>query len=180
MNTGVPTGRGEMIDAWWMFREYIAGTTDPSISTVVRALGDMAAFHERAEQPEPWVTPVEQGEAGLDLSPEVMAAYDAPFHTPEAKAGARQWSSLVPTDPDMEGADVGMQTVEALGDWEKPAFVLYSDRDPITHGARDGLRELIPSAGAQPDVWIEGAGHFLQEEAGERVAEEIVAFVDRT
>jgi hypothetical protein len=79
-----------MIDAWWMFREHMAGTTDLSISTVVRTLGDTAAFHERAEQPEPWVTPVDQGEAGLDLSPEVMAAHDAPFHTPEAKAGARQ------------------------------------------------------------------------------------------
>jgi len=29
-------------------------------------------------------------------------------------------------------------------------------------------------------VWIEGAGHFLQEEAGEEVAEQIVDFVDRT
>jgi len=47
-------------------------------------------------------------------------------------------------------------------------------------GARDGLRELIPSAGHQPDVWIDGAGHFLQEEAGERVANAIVAFLDRT
>jgi pimeloyl-ACP methyl ester carboxylesterase len=116
MNTGVPTGQGEMIDAWWMFREYMVERPDPSISTVVRALGDMANFHERAEQPEPWVAPVERGGAGLDLSPEVAAAYDAPFHTPEAKAGARQWPSLVPTDSDMEGADIGMQTIEALGD----------------------------------------------------------------
>lgn len=80
----------------------------------------------------------------------------------------------------MEGADIGMQTVEAFGEWEKPTFLLYSDRDPITHGARDSLRELIPSASYQPDVWIDGAGHFLQEEAGERVANALVAFVDRT
>jgi len=180
MNTGVPTGQGSMIDAWWAFREYMAGTADPSISTVVRALGDMMSFHERAEQPEPWVAPIERGQAGLDLAPGVAAAYDAPFHTPDSKAGARQWPSLVSTDPAMEGAKIGMRAVEALGEWEKPAFVLYSDRDPITHGARDSLRELIPSAGAQPDIWIEGAGHFLQEEAGEAVAEAIVEFVDRT
>lgn len=180
MNTGVPTGKGSMIDAWWGFREYMPGTADPSISTVVRALGDMASFHERSEQPEPWVEPVERGEAGLDLAPGVAVAYDAPFHTPDSKAGAKRWPSLVPTGPDIEEAKVGTRAVEALGEWEKPAFVLYSDRDPITHGSRASLRELIPSAGAQPDIWIEGAGHFLQEEAGEAVEEAIVKFVDRT
>jgi haloalkane dehalogenase len=63
---------------------------------------------------------------------------------------------------------------------ENPAFVLYSDRDQITHGAHNDLRELVPSAGHQPDVWVEGAGYFLQEESGERVADAIVAFVYRT
>jgi haloalkane dehalogenase len=36
------------------------------------------------------------------------------------------------------------------------------------------------TASEQPDVWIEGAMHFLQEDAGEEIAGEIVAFVDRT
>lgn len=110
----------------------------------------------------------------------VAAGYDAPFHTPDSKAGARQWPSLFPTDPDTKGAKVGTRAVEALGEWEKPAFVLYFNRDPITHGARDSFRELVPSAGAQPDIRIEGAGHFLQEEPGEAVAEAIIEFVDRT
>lgn len=157
----------------------MAETTDPPISTVVRALGDMASFHELESQPEPWLAPIKRGEAGLDLAPAVAAAYDVPLHTAETKAGARRWPSLVPTDPDMDGASVGTRTLEALGEWENPAFVLYSDHDPITHGARESLRELIPSADAQPAIWIEGAGHFLQEEAGQIVAEAIVAFVNR-
>jgi haloalkane dehalogenase len=180
MNTGVPSGDGGMIEAWWAFREYMAETDDPPVSTAISALGDAAHYHDLDEQPDPWVAPVERGEAGLDLDRDVAAAYDAPFHTPEAKAGARMWPSLVPTDPEMGGADIGQEAIEALAAWEKPAFVLFGDEDPITGPGRDGLRELIPTATEQPDVWVDGAGHFLQEEAGEAVAAEIVGFVDRT
>ena len=67
-----------------------------------------------------------------------------------------------------------------LAEWEKPAFVLFSDSDPITHNARDPLRELIPTATEQPDTWVEDAMHFLQEDAGEEIAEETVAVVDRS
>ena len=180
MNTGTSSGDADMIEAWWAFREYIAETDDPSISTVVSALGDMAHYAGLDEQPDPWLAPVESGEAGLDLAPGVAAAYDAPFHTPEAKTGAKRWPSLLPTDLDIDGAEVGRAAIEALAEWEKPAFALFSDSDPITRDARDAMYELIPTASEQPDFWIEGAGHFLQEEAGEAVGEEIVGFVDRT
>jgi haloalkane dehalogenase len=42
------------------------------------------------------------------------------------------------------------------------------------------FRELIPSAADQPEVVIEGAGHFLQEEKGEQIAQYILEFVART
>jgi len=180
MNTGTPTGKRGMIDAWWGFREYMLHTEDPDISSVIEAVGDFEWYHECEEQPEPWTAPVENGEVGLDLPEDVQAAYDAPFHSPESKAGARRWPSLVPTDPDMAGAEIGQRAVAALQEWEEPAFVLFSDEDPITHATRDAYRSLIPSAEDQPDVWIEGVGHFLQEEAGEDVAERIVDFVGRT
>lgn len=180
MNTGTPTGKRGMIDAWWGFRDYMLETEDPPVSTVIRAVGDFQWYHEQDEQPDPWLAPVEEGEAGLDLDPAVAAAYDAPFPTPESKAGARKWPSLVPTDTGMDGAEIGQRAVAALREWEKPSFVLFSDSDPVTRETRDAYRNLIPSADAQPDVWIEGAGHFLQEEAGEEVAEEIVGFVRRT
>lgn len=32
----------------------------------------------------------------------------------------------------------------------------------------------------QPDTWVEDAMHFLQEDAGEEIAEETVAVVDRS
>jgi len=39
---------------------------------------------------------------------------------------------------------------------------------------------MIPTANDQPDVWIEGAAHFLQEDAGEEIAERVADFVERT
>ncbi|MDP1793921.1 MAG: haloalkane dehalogenase, partial [Acidimicrobiales bacterium] len=40
------------------------------------------------------------GGTTTDLSPEIIAAYDAPFPSEEYKAGARQFPALVPTSPD--------------------------------------------------------------------------------
>jgi haloalkane dehalogenase len=37
----------------------------------------------------------------------------------------------------------------------------------------------VPSAAAEPAVVINGAGHFLQEDAGEALADAVADFVDR-
>jgi haloalkane dehalogenase len=179
MNTGLPVA-AEMIDAWWAFRDYMWETRDPPISTVVSALGDMASYHDLDEQPTPWTAPVESGDAGLPLDDAVARAYDAPFQTADSKAGARAFPSLVPTDAEMEGVDVGRAAIAALSEWEKPTFVLYGDDDPITGVARDALRNRIPGADAGPDVWVEGAGHFLQEQRGAEIGRRIAAFARDT
>ncbi|MDY6779759.1 MAG: alpha/beta hydrolase, partial [Halobacteria archaeon] len=82
--------------------------------------------------------------------------------------------------PDDSGAERVRETRDFLSDWDKPAFVLFSNGDPITRPARDDLRQLIPTADEQPDVWVEGAGHFLQEDKGKEIAERILDFIERT
>lgn len=156
MNTDVPDGTQEMSDAWYEFAEFVERVEELPIGMLI------------------------QNAAASDLSEEVIAAYEAPFPTEESKACARALPWLIPLSPDDEGADTMAAARERLGEWEKPAFVLFSDSDPITGGARDPLRELIPTAKDQPDVWIEDAMHFLQEDAGEEIAEEVVGFVERT
>ena len=65
---------------------------------------------------------------------------------------------------------------EAMSRWDKPALVMFSDSDPVfSPRAGERFAELIPGAG--PAETIEGAGHFLQEDAGERIADRIVTFV---
>ena len=117
-----------------------------------------------------------QGATATELPDDVVAAYEAPFPSPESKAGAAQFPLLVPTSDSDPGA-AEMRAVSAeLSRWDKPALVAFSDSDPVFSYPRAGdtFCELIPGAGEQ--VKIEGAAHFLQEDRGEQIAEEILRF----
>jgi haloalkane dehalogenase len=115
-----------------------------------------------------------QGGTKSELPDEIVAAYEAPFPTVESKAGAAQFPLLVPTSEDVPMVAQQRQMAEALGRWEKPALVAFSDSDPVFPFPKAGQRyvDLIPSVSDQ--VKIEGAAHFLQEDRGEQIADEIV------
>lgn len=115
-----------------------------------------------------------------ELSAEVIAAYDAPFPDRSYRAGVAAMPLIVPSTPDMQGADKHRAARERLKTWDKPALVLFSDKDPITSAAAPHFRKLIPTAQDNPPATIEGVGHFLQEEAGEDIAGHIRAFIERT
>jgi len=119
-----------------------------------------------------------QGATTTELPDGVVAAYEAPFSTPESKAGAAQFPLLVPTADDQPGAAEMRAVADELGRWEKPALVAFSDSDPVFPHPRAGDRfvEMIPTAERQ--VTIEGAAHFLQEDRGEEIARELLAFLD--
>ncbi len=156
MNTGIPSGNQEMPEAWETFHEFVESVDELPIRLFI------------------------QNATATELTEETLAAYETPFPTEEYKTGARVWPDMVPRKGGGDGAETTQAAAERLSDWEKPAFVLFSDSDPITSPNRDPLRDLIPTASEQPDIWVEGAMHFLQEDAGEEIAEEIVAFVKRT
>jgi haloalkane dehalogenase len=70
------------------------------------------------------------------------------------------------------------QMADALSRWEKPALIAFSDSDPVFPFPKAGDRyvDLIPSVSGQ--VRIEGAAHFLQEDRGEQIADEIIRLLD--
>ena len=107
-----------------------------------------------------------QGGTTTELPDEVVAAYEAPFPTPESKAGAAQFPLLVPTSEDEPMVAQQLQMQEELRSWQKPALVAFSDSDPVFPFPKAGDRfvELIPTVSDQ--VKIEGAAHFLQEDRG--------------
>jgi haloalkane dehalogenase len=118
------------------------------------------------------------GATATDVPDDVVAAYEAPFPTPESKAGAAQFPLLVPTSEDDPVAAAMLEVSDALSRWDKPALVAFSDSDPVFPFPRAGevFTSLIPTAGEQ--VRIEGAAHFLQEDRGELIAEEMLRFLD--
>ena len=66
---------------------------------------------------------------------------------------------------------------KALCDSTTPMLVAFSDGDPIT-GPMAGIfaSQMRGAQGIDHPV-IRGAGHFLQEDAGEELAEAIVRFL---
>ena len=115
-----------------------------------------------------------------ELPADIIAAYEAPFPDDSYKAGAAVFPSLVPISPEMPGAREMKAAREILANWEKPVQVMFSDGDPILGGAAKFFRRLFPTAADQPEITISGAGHFLQEEKGEEIAAEVIAFIKRT
>jgi haloalkane dehalogenase len=109
-----------------------------------------------------------------ELDDAVKAAYEAPFPTPESKAGAAQFPLLVPIEDGQPGAAEMRAVMDELSRWEKPALVAFSDSDPVFPYPKSGdaFVELIP--GARDQVKIEGAAHFLQEDRGEQIAQAIL------
>lgn len=114
-----------------------------------------------------------------ELAPEVVSAYDAPFPDERYQAGARQFPLLVPTSPDDPASEPNRRAWEVLKRWKKPFLTAFSDSDPITRGADRFLQAAIPGAAGQPHTTIQHAGHFLQEDKGEELAQIIVAFMGR-
>ena len=118
-----------------------------------------------------------QGACATPIPPEVRAAYDAPFPDENYKEGARQFPALVPAAPDDPAAPANRKAWETLLKFEKPFLTAFSDKDPITAAAGPVLRKLIPGCKGQEHTTIENAGHFLQEDQGEKLAEVLLQFI---
>ncbi len=106
-----------------------------------------------------------------------FAAYAAPFPSEEYMAGAREFPSLVPIIPDNPGIPANRAAWAVLEKFDKPFLTAFSDSDPVTRGAEKRFIESVPGAKGQPHAIIKGAGHFLQDDAGEELARIVVDFM---
>ncbi|ORB12203.1 haloalkane dehalogenase [Mycobacterium noviomagense] len=152
-NTGLPTGDHPMPEIWWKFRETIQ--TKPSL--------DIGGF-------------IQSG-CRRPLSDAARAAYNAPFPDDTYCAGPRAMPGLVPTAPDDPATPANRSAWQKLSGSPTPMLVAFSDGDPIT-GAMAPIfkREMRGAQGIDHPV-VRDAGHFLQEDAGEELADYIVEFL---
>ena len=114
------------------------------------------------------------------LTPQEVAAYDAPFPTRKHRVAARLFPTFVPTTPDDPERARNEAAWEVFKRWDKPFLTLFSNRDPVTRGGHRVWQERVPGAQGQPHAVTRGAGHFLQEDRGPEVAQAIVAFIRAT
>ena len=150
-NTTLPTGRVPMPDSFMKWRDYSQFSPEFNIGKVI----DMGTI--------------------IPLSEKVYEAYNAPFPSEEYKAGARMFPTLVPIDSEDPEAQNNLLAWERLKQWQKPFLTVFGDGDTIMLGAEKIVQKLVPGAQGQ-DHKILNAGHFIQEEKGEELADLIIEF----
>ncbi|GAA3536368.1 haloalkane dehalogenase [Amycolatopsis ultiminotia] len=154
-NTGLPTGDTDMPAVWHKFREAVENA---QVLDVGRSI---------------------QSGCRTSLPDEVKAAYDAPFPNEMYKAGPRAMPGLVPTRPDDPASEANRAAWRTLAELDVPLLCAFSDGDPITGGMAPVLQRTVKGASGLDHPTITGAGHFLQEDAGEVLAEHVARFVRR-
>jgi haloalkane dehalogenase len=148
LDTGLFTGHQRMNEAWLAFRAFVQRTEDLPVGLLVR----------RACKNDP--------------GDDVIAGYEQPFPNVAAKAGARAFPLILPTSPDMSGAEAGQRVLHALRSDTRPKLILWADSDPVL--PLDTGRRFAAALGGEIDHVIADAGHFLQEDAGAEIGARIV------
>lgn len=148
MDTGVFTGTFKMSDAWQAFAEFTANTPDLPVGFLVK------------------------GGCVREMPDDVFAAYEAPFPVPASKSGPRAMPPMIPREETTRDARTGQRVLEELAAADWPKLVLWARQDPVLPTK---LGEAFAARiGADGPVWIDEAGHFLQEDQGEAVGTAIV------
>ncbi len=154
-NTGLPTGEGQISDAFMAWRKFSQDMPEMLIGELLK-----------------------QSCGGLP--DEVVAAYDAPYPDESYKEGARQFPLLVPIAEDDPAAEANQRAWTVFESWQKPLLTAFSDGDAVTAGGEAVFQARVPGAKGQPHTTIKGAGHFLQETHGAELADVVIEFIRTT
>jgi len=156
MDTGTFNGHQQMGENWHHFKAFVEANPDVPVEPLI------------------------QGGTASELTPEVLAAYTAPFPDADHKAGVRALPPLIPQSPDDPGADIGQRTMDALIADSRPHLLLWADSDPALPLDPAGRLVQLLFANAEPLTVIENAGHFLQEDRGELIGKLIADWLKET
>ncbi len=151
LDTALYAPGGEPTDDWLSFRDFVAGADELPVGMLVA------------------------GGSATDLPDEVVAGYEAPFHTPAAHAGAIELPLMVPLSDDDPGARRMWEVNQALDDWHRDTLIVWGDDDHILPPSI-GRRWADQIPGCVGFETLENASHFLQEDRGPALGERLAEF----
>ena len=105
------------------------------------------------------------------ITPAEVEAYNAPFPDPRFQAGARQFPMLVPDSPVNPASAPNRAAWKILQRLDIPFLTVFGADDKIMAGMDKVFQRSIPGAAGQNHVVLPNAGHFLQEDVGEELAQ---------
>lgn len=135
-------------ETWVRFRELVERTSD-------LAVGELMRFT-----------------FATDPGDEVVAAYDAPFPTPESTAAARGLPMAVPAADDEDAATALEGFYAALRELPTPMLMIWGAEDRFLNV--QVAQRLATAIGRPLDHVLPGAGHGVPEDKGPEVAELII------
>ena len=105
----------------------------------------------------------------------VMEQYKMPHPTAASRAGIAAFPKMIPGNDRHPNAAYISQIDSALRNWDVLVLVMFSDGD-IAFKPTEGQRiaEMVPDGRFQV---VRNAGHYLQEDAGEEIAQRMVTFL---
>ena len=105
----------------------------------------------------------------------VMEQYKMPHPTAATRAGIAAFPKMIPGNDRHPNAAYISQIDSVLRNWDVPVLVMFSDGD-IAFKPTEGQRiaEMVPDGRFQV---VRNAGHYLQEDAGEEIAQRMVTFL---
>lgn len=138
MNTALGTGDVPLPRGFLQWRSFVRENPDFSIAALMRR-------------------------ACPELSPEELAAYEAPFPDHRHRAGVRRFPDLVPEAADDPGAELSRAARHWLShEWTGESFMAVGGRDPVL--GVPVMRRLRRIVRGCPEPWeVEEAGHFVPE-----------------
>jgi haloalkane dehalogenase len=148
MNTGISDGRGAT-PAFLKWRGFSQRITELDVASLMR-----------------------RSVIRRQLTPTEAAAYQAPYPSAEYQTAALVFPRLVPVRPDHPGAFENRRAIERLKQLDIPVLLPWGLEDAITLPAERMLRKIFRNVATE--LPVPGAGHFVQEDAGEEVAGHII------
>lgn len=105
----------------------------------------------------------------------VMEQYKMPHPTAASRAGIAAFPKMIPGNDRHPNAAYISQIDSVLRNWDVPVLVMFSDGD-IAFKPTEGQRiaEMVPDGRFQV---VRNAGHYLQDDAGEEIAQRMVTFL---